>query len=127
MENLFNISMISKEELQAFPTYRGWETLVADAILIEPAEIGTEEGVQQDWRSLNVYVIQDKPFQGWQLGQSDSIELEGRILSDIKANGLICYWNPVGKMQVRKSNTLRIWAINDTPDFLITLNQVEKN
>ena len=114
--------MITTDKLQAFPShYQSLEPIIGDIVIIQPAQSGHDgEGNQEDWRFFNVYVIVHKPYQGWSLGQSDSIELSGKLKSDIKNNGLLCYWNSSGKVRVRGVSTLEIEAVDDdTPVSLM--------
>jgi hypothetical protein len=113
--------MITTDKLQAFPShYPSLEPIIGDIVIIQPAQSGHDgEGNQEDWRFFNVYVIVHKPYQGWSLGQSDSIELSGKLKSDIKSNGLLCYWNSSGKVRVRGASTLEIEAVDDDTPVLL--------
>jgi hypothetical protein len=109
--NLDNI----KDQLKNLKVAQGYERIVGDLVIIEPRDMGTDEtGEPEEWRWLQPYVlIRGKHLEGWQCaGGTDSVELRGHFLSDIKANGLIYYWNPTGQVRVHGSSTLVIEAID---------------
>ena len=70
---------------------QGYERIVGDLVIIEPREMGTDEtGEPEEWRWLQPYVlIRGENLEGWRLTGSDSLELRGHFLSDIKAKSYI--------------------------------------
>lgn len=125
--------MANIEQLKNLPhADNSWTPLTGDLIIIEPTNISPDPQEGGDWQYFNVYVIvKGDPFQGWQLGHSDSIELSGNtILTDIKGNGFIYYWNPNGKVEAFGNSTVRIKAIdeynNPTAKLLDLQIKVEK-
>ena len=103
-----------KDQLKTLKVAQGYEQIIGDLVIIEPREMGTDEtGEPEEWRWLQPYVlIQGENLEGWRLTGSDSLELRGHFLSDIKANGLIYYWNPTGQVRVHGSSTLVVEAID---------------
>lgn len=103
-----------KDQLKTLKVAQGYERIIGDLVIIEPKEMGTDEtGEPEEWRWLQPYVlIQGENLEGWRLTESDSLELRGHFLSDIKANGLIYYWNPTGQVRVHGSSTLVVEAID---------------
>lgn len=128
--------MADIEQLKNLPhPDNSWTPLRGDLVIIEPTNISPDPQESGDWKLFNVYVIiKGEPFQGWQRGLSDSIELSGdTILTDIKGNNLIYYWNPNGKVEVSGGMTVRIKAIDecDNPtakllDLQIKLEKLKK-
>jgi len=108
--------MANIEQLQNLPCPDdSWTPLTGDLVIIEPTNISPHPEEGGDWQYFNVYVIiKGDSLQGWQRGLSDSIELSGEtILTDIKGNGFIYYWNPNGKVEVTGGTTVRIKAIDE--------------
>lgn len=108
--------MANIEQLHNLPhPDNSWTPLTGDIIIIEPTNVSPDPQEGGDWQYFNVYLItKGHPLQGWQLGQSDSIELSGdAIMTDIKGNGFIYYWNPNGKLEVTGGMTVRIKAIDE--------------
>ena len=122
--------MINLEKLRNLPTQeKSYESLIGYLVVIEPGDIVVDEqGNPQDWRWLTVYVIQTgEPLKGWKRqAQSDCLELNGRILSDVKSNGLICDWSPIGQVEVHGSSTLQIDAL-DSAEIEPSLSSFEQN
>jgi hypothetical protein len=103
-----------KDQLKTLKVAQGYERIIGDLVIIEPREMGTDEtGEPEEWRWFQPYVlIRGEHLEGWQFSEADSLELRGHFLSDIKANGLIYYWNPTGQVRVHGSSTLVIEAID---------------
>lgn len=106
-----------KDQLKTLKLAQGYQQLIGDLVIIEPTKIEIDEDKEpqpEDWYLLQPYVlIKGEQMEGWQCaGGTDSLDLRGHLLCDVKANGLIYYWNPTGQVRVHGISTLVIEAID---------------